>query len=350
MSKPLIVLADRDEKYIATLEYKFLDALGDAVELEIITDEEYFQSYFQTSRTAEIVAVGESLYFGELQKHNISNLFLLSEEQENGNTEELTVTRIFKYSAIKEIYNELIYRSRDKIMVGNREQEDTKVIALYSAVGGTGKTSLSLGLADGLVKNHQRVFYMNTESMQSFAYYLRDMSGMPSQGYRCFRDDAAHIYHNMKEYIRKEGFSYLPPFDATLDALNCSYDIYKGMIQSIKESGEYDFVIVDIEAGYTKEKMELLQLADKVLMVVLQDALSAYKTEYLLQNIELRDREKYIFLCNRFDADKENAYANSQMLKKFAINEYIENIEEKIEKLEQLSGLNSIQKLAYMFI
>ena len=59
MSKPLIVLVDTDESYLATLENKFLVELGDKAELEIISDLQYYEMFFSTPVTAEIVVVDE---------------------------------------------------------------------------------------------------------------------------------------------------------------------------------------------------------------------------------------------------------------------------------------------------
>lgn len=350
MSKPLIVIADTDENYLETLEYKFLETLDEKITLEIISDYDYYMEFFSTPRTAEMVVVDEKLYARDLQKHNIANLFVLTEEIESGNTEELDITHIFKYSGIKEIFNELIYRSKDKLLGDEQEKKETQVISLYSAIGGTGKTSLSLGLAECLVQNHQKVLYINTESIQAFAYYLRDKSGMSNDGYRAIRDDKTYIYRNIRHFIRKEGFYYVPPFLTTLDSLNLDDSIYSTMVTGAKESREYDFVIVDIEAGYSKAKMELLQRSDKIIMVMQQDAVSLIKTEYILRNIDLQDGEKYLFVCNKYQENMENAYFDSQMQKKFPINEYIENVTTKIDSVEQLSRLNGIQKLAYMFI
>ncbi len=349
MSKPLVVIADTDENYLMPLEYKFLETLGDKIELEIISDRAYYEEFFSAPRTAEIVAVSEKLYSRELLKHNINSLFVLAEENDAGSTAELSVSKIFKYTGVKEIFNELIYRSRDSLFDDSSEKE-TKIITLYSAIGGSGKTSMGLGLASCLAQNHRRVLYVNTETIQGFSYYLADKTGMPNEGVRAIREDKQHVYNNVKYFIRKEGFAYVPPFAAALDALNLEKSIYLNLIKNAKASKEYDFIIVDVEAGYDKEKMDFLQLADKAAIVLLQDEFSVYKTEYLLHNIDLHDREKYLFICNCFQEEKENAYVNSQMQKKFSMNEYVEYASEPIRNIKELSMLKGIQKLAYMFI
>lgn len=350
MSKPLVVIADRDENYLATFEYKFLEQFDDKIELEIISDEEYFNTFFSTPRTAEILVVGEDWYSRELHRHNINNLFIFTEENEMGATEELSVTRIYKYTGIKEIFNELTYRSRDKLYQGADAQKETMIISLYSAIGGSGKTSLSLGLAEELANNHKRVLYINTESIQAFAHYLNDEVGMSNEGYRALRDDLNHTYHNIKHFVRRKNFAYVPPFMATLDALNLSSQIFVNMVQTAKESKEYDFIIVDIEAGYSRTRTELLEISDKVIMVMLQDKMSLLKTEYILQNIDFRDREKYLFICNKYQESKENAYFESALQKQFPLHEYVEYVEEPMVTVERLGELSGIQKIAYMFI
>lgn len=350
MSRLLVVIADEDEKYLSTLEYKFLQELDDKIDLEIISDKTYFESFFSSPKTAEIVAVCESFYSRELQRHNINNLFVMTENKGDGDTAELAVNQIYKYTGIKEIYNEMIYRSRDKIEDDGAAEKETKIIAMHSAIGGSGKTVLGMALADSLEQNHRKVLYINAESIQEFGYYLKDKSGMTNEAIRSLKNDLNHIYTNVRPFIRKEGFSYLPPFQVTLDALNLEESVYENLVRTAKESKEYDFIIVDIEAGYSREKMGLLQQADRALVILLQDELSVNKTEYLLRNIDVRDREKYLFVCNKYDETGFNACMGADAQTRFTVNEYVELMKEPIKETRQFSKLQGIQKLAYMFI
>lgn len=350
MSKPLIVIADMDENYLSILEKNFLKELGDRADLEIISDTSYFIEFFSTPITAEIVIVDEKMYTKDLQKHNITNLFVLSESKEVGITEELSVNRIFKYLGIRELYNELTYRSEEILSFGENYSNTTQVIALYSAIGGTGKTSLSVGLAKCLVAKHKRILYINTESFQAFSIYLNDKNGMPNDGYRAIKADANNIFHNVKKFIRKEDFEYLPPFSYTLDACNLNFDIYEKLIVGAKESGNYDFIVVDVETGYSHMRTRLIELADRVMLITLQDKISVYKMEYMMSNLDFRDNEKYMVICNKYDDTKENYYIKSELQNHFPIKEYIDLVEYSLESAEQLAHLDGIEKLSYMYI
>ncbi len=350
MSKPLIVIADTNERYISTLEYKFAEAFDERIDLEIISDEQYFKDFFALPKTAEIVVVSENLYSRDLLKQNITNLFVLTEELDTGKTEELSVHCIYKYTGIKEIFNELIYRSREVLFRNQNNEKETTILSFYSAIGGTGKTSLSLGMASCLAQNHKNVLYICTESIQIFGHYLDDKTAMQNEGYRAIKDDITNSYHNLKPFIRREGFAYIPPFLATLDAVNIEEQFYEKLIQNAKSSKDFDYIIVDIEAGYNRMRANLLEISDVVLMIVLQDKESVYKTEYLIRNIDVGDREKYIFLCNKFNSKKENSYSISELNGKSPIAEYIEYMEEPIDNVDKIAQLQGIQKLTYMFI
>lgn len=349
MERPLVVIADMDEEYIATLEYKFLEQLGEQIDLEVISDGAYFQSYLNHPITAEIFIVDEEMYLPELRKHNISHLFVLTGEQkQDGSTEDLSTTRVYKYMSVRELYNELTYMSEAVLQGYTEDARTTEVIAFYSAIGGCGKTTISLALAGCLANKHKRVLYINTESVQNYAYYLNDASGLPGDGYRALREEKT--YAKIKSFIREEKFSYLPPFMSTLDARNLSFDVYAKLVQEARDSGDYDLIFVDLEAGYDSARLQLLQQADRVIMVVLQDEFAVYKTRYLLQCMDIRDRERYMFICNAYNDAGENAYVQSELQTMFPIKEYIERSVVPMRSLQQLTELEGIEKLSYAFI
>ena len=173
---------------------------------------------------------------------------------------------------------------------------------------------------------------------------------MPNEGYRAIKEDAGHIYQNIRSFIRKEGFSYITPFLSTLDARNLSYDIYLNLIRGARESKEYDFIIVDIEAGYEANRVQLLQEADKVLLITMQDAISTCKMEYIMQNLDFRDHEKYLVIMNRYRGDEMNCYMQSELQAQFPVKEKVYETETPLGSAEQLAALEGIKKLSYMFI
>ncbi len=348
MSKPFVVLADTDANYLIPLEDKLTEELYDQIELEIITDRQYFDTFFSTPRKIDTLIICSDLFSQELLKHNVTDFFVLTEEPVDTQASD-NVTRIFKYSSTKEIFNQVLYKNKEMLNVQFSHKE-TQVIVVTSGIGGAGKTTLSLALSESLARNHKRVLYISTDIMQGFAYYLQNKTALPNDIVHVFRDSDDHLYSGIMPYLRNEGFTYLPPFSRSVLSIGLDSAIYNRLIIAAKATKDYDYIVVDTDLNLDEAKAEMVQNADKVIIAVLQDAYSTYKTEYLVRNIDCRNNEKFLFVCNKFRRDVDNAYMASDVGQQFILTEYIEEIPlHKIHSLNSFTDLSGIRNLAYIF-
>ena len=351
MSKPIVILADLDESYLITLEFKFLKELNHAIELEVITDKGYFDEYFRNPRKADLLVVGDELYSQDLQKHNIGSLYVLTERMNQGGTEDLSVHKIYKYTSIREIFNELLSEGLAGVLTTESVKKETQVIALYSPIGGAGVPTLSVGLGAALARNHKKVCYLSTEALQSFQFYLSNKGCLSGEACNILKERNLHPYIQLKDYMRSEEFSYLPPLYASLSALGLTFDSYRTLIEDIRNSRDYDYVIVDMETGFHSEKTQLFGIVDKVMVILLQDAFSVHKAESLMRNLELKDGEKFLFVCNRFSREQKNWIVNSKLQNTAGISEYIGKLPlEEADHILKLEEFEEFQRLSYIFI
>jgi len=157
-----IVIADEDEEYLTPLELKFIEELDDKAEIEVITTRDYLQSFFSTPRKVDILIINKSLYSDIFSKHDIENIFILTEEESDKENE------IYKYTSVKDIYNFVSGSVKTNTQELAAVKEGTKAILVYSPIGGSGKTALSLGISGIISKYRKKVLYISTESIQSF--------------------------------------------------------------------------------------------------------------------------------------------------------------------------------------
>ena len=347
MNKPLVVLADTDASYLVPLEDKLTEELYDQIELEIITDREYFNEYFSMPRKIDTLIISKDLFSQEIMRHDVTDFFVLSEEHEKIVSTN-NVTQIFKYSSTKEIFNQIIYKNRQMldIQISHRE---TEVVLVTSPIGGAGKTSISLALSSSLAQSHKRVLYISLDAMQNFAFYLTNKTYLPNSIAKIFNDNASDLYKSLLPYLRNEGFSYLPPFGRSLSSLGMDSIIYTQIISAVKASKEYDYIVVDTDANLDEVKAELFQKADKVIVTVLQDAVSTFKFSYFVQNIDCRNSEKFMFVCNKFNRNINNEYVASSAGQQFIVTEYIDELPtHKIVDLNAFCELTGIKNLTYV--
>jgi hypothetical protein len=352
MSKLVIVLADTDEKYLMPLELKFIQEFGDKANIELISDKEYFKSYFSSLKKIDILVIHEDLYTGDLEKHSIANLFILTELNCISATLDMSINKIYKYTSVKEIFNELMSMTSTKSLRPINQKEDNKVIMVYSPSGGSGKTIVALGISAAIAKCHKRVLYLNTETLQQYNFCLKN-NGFCSQGFdKHMVQRNKNIIQYLPGVVGVELFDYLLPFRQSISSLNINMEHYKHLIEVIRVSGQYDYIVVDSSSDFTSEKTMMMSYCDKVIIVTGQDAVSVSKLDSLLSNIDCSDNNKFMFICNKYSGESVNWLISNNLNNKCTISEYVGyfDLDYASFSLEFLAMNKHFQKLAYTLI
>ncbi len=343
MGNPLtIIIADTEATVVDTIELKFLEVHRDNINLEIITDRAYFDEFFSTPRTADILAVSEELYSEALLRHDIKHRIRVLSSSSGENEGDRNVISVYKYSSSKEIYAKIMAG----VMIGGaKEKQKSKLVMVYSPIGGSGKTTVALGVSAALAELN-RVLYINAESMNTFAVFLDEPKSLPSEAYEQMNMKNEDIYGGLKPYFASSGawgFSYLPPSANSLSSAGGELRSLYELGCAARDAGDFDYVIIDVDSAYTNGKGKLISDADKVLLVYEQDRVSAHKMEKLQKNISCSDTEKYIFVCNKYKPTKMNYFLN----KKYISTAEIEANDDFPEyKAAQLGKNEGIKKLA----
>ncbi len=348
MGKPYIIIADTDENYIVPLEMKFLEELGDDVDLEIITDARYFRKLFSGPQEADILAVSQELFTEDLLRHSISNMFILGELSENESGFLKDIPYVYKYSSLKEIYGKIMACSSESLSLDMSHRKKQEVLLVSSASGGVGKTTIALGVCTALSQNFKRVLYINADRLNSFQFYLENTEPVPVSACRDM-DGRGDIYERFKCLIRRERFDYLPPFGAALSSLNIPYSFYTDFARGAKSSGDYDVIVVDSDSVFDNDKAAMASEADKVFMITDQTRKAVFAMKLLMQNMNCRDNEKYYFICNKYQKDKPDAFSDEGREPGFLVDEYVSEIEQIDELCLADLGMNmDIQKISFL--
>lgn len=352
MEKPRVILADEDTNYIVPLQFKFATDFYNKIDLEIITDRAYFEEFFSRPQNAEILIVSDALYDTALQKHNIANIFVMMEQFDEGGTGDLNINRMFKYTSIKEIFSEIIGKSAGALNIGTAEKKETQIILVTSAAGGVGKTTIAMGVSASLAQNYKRVLYLNASRLQNFQYLLDNETAITSpEVYSKLIKPRENVYEDVKHVIRNEIFSYLPSFKASLMSVGLDYSVYEKITLSAKKSGDYDFIVIDAESTFDENKTNLIDIADKVIVVTSQTYNSVLATNSFLANINGINTDKYVFVCNEFDKDGYNALITPQISLKFSINEYVERMNTNgVVRCQEIAQNSGLKKVSFLVI
>lgn len=346
MEKLKIILAETEKTVLHALEFKLLYELRDSAELEIISDAAYFDKFFSSQQRADILICGQSLFSQNLKRHDIGKIFLLCEGSNEGMTSELDVEPVNKYSNPKVVM--------DQVLKGTsfRQNKNEPVIVLvYSACGGAGKTTVSMGICAAMAKDFKRVLYINAERINTFQNKLHGSANIPNSMIKDLAHPGDDIYQRIKHVIRKDGFDYLPPFSVAISSMGLSFNVYEKIALSAKNSRDYDVIVIDTDPVFDENKASLIAKADRVLIVLNQTRSSVFATNTLLSNMNSGDSSKFFFVCNAYDSKKYNAILSNDITPKFTVSENISYFDDAESfELGQLAAQGDIQKTAYLLI
>ena len=307
MARPMVVLADPDAAYIAALELRFLEELGEAIDLSVITDKSYFDEFMMEPHDIEALLVDEEWYTGDLSIQHIEKLFVLVEDQDRDRTSIMTAEYTFKFTGINMIYGK-VTSACPRLRLEASSSSECRVVLFFSPVGGSGCTTAALGVASALQDAFKRVLFVDAEYVQSFKCYMKNGKTAPTSMVRDMAKLSGDTYGNVSEYIESEGFDYLPPLRAGLTSYGVEFDFFYRFVESARDSGEYDYVIVDADSVFNDEKTELIGLADRVVSMVTQDAASQFKTMKLIDNLDATASDKFHFICSKYEEGRPNAF------------------------------------------
>lgn len=354
MKKPRVMIADTDPTYTIPLQLKFVEEFFNQIDLEIITDRAYYEKLFSAPQSVDVLIISEDLYSDSLQRHNIQHTFLMQEETaREETTASLLVNRIAKYSSMKEIFNEIVGKSAPTFDFGGKgKKAEPQIILVTSAAGGVGKTTVAMGLCAALAKSYKRTLYINADRLQNFQAKLENPSPITANDvYANLLTGSKNIFADIHHVVREEGFRYLPPFKAALMSLGLPYRIFEQLAVSAKESKDYDFIVVDADSAFDEEKARLIDAADKVIIVTDQSRSAVFATSRLYESISDAGNEKFLYICNNFDRESDNALTDPSLRLTFSINEYLQHFYGFDKKnLDALSKEKDVQKLAYLLI
>jgi MinD-like ATPase involved in chromosome partitioning or flagellar assembly len=331
-----IVIADTDKDYIKPIEREFALGVPEDCVLEIITEGAYFDEYFSAPKHVDVLLVSEALYSEEISRHDIGNLIVLTETDNKFDVG--AVDSVFKYTSTREILARAL--SSTSFTYDNTEQSrrNTGIVIFYSAAGGSGKTTAALGTCMHLVRNRKRVLYVDAEYIQTFHRYIKDETLIPSENLKS--------YEKMRTSIRNEGFDFLPPPPMALSSLDVGINAYTEFISKAAAEGEYDYIIVDTDSSFTSEKSNLISIADRVVITLIQDPYAVFKTNALLSSVNADTSAKCVFVCNSFRPDSENTIFTDLMQGRVIISAYIEHIDGidgmDAEDLARIKGFGEI--------
>lgn len=335
-----ILFSSKDESYLMSLALKFYAKLDENIEVTIVTDFGYLSEYINGGfATEKILVIDKEFYFDTLNYSVFETVIVLDENQENNSLFNNNVICINKFMSTDYIFDCITSHTILKEEVLKHTSKDTKVIAIYSPIGGVGKSTVAYGICCAFAKAYKRALYVNINGLQDFGDIFNSVGSVSTKIERYISYQDEKLKDELGELTEKYIFDYIKPIRMSMFSVGISLKNYGYLIDLFVKSKEYDYIVLDMISEFNKETITLIGQSDKVICVGQQDKQSAFRFKKMIDNIDTSDSNKYLFVCNKYDRRKENHLCdlNGNIRGNCFIKEYIDFVPETTD----ISGITN---------
>ncbi|UVI31417.1 AAA family ATPase [Paenibacillus spongiae] len=162
-----------------------------------------------------------------------------------------------------------------------------KIAAVYAAVGGIGKTTLAIQLAQQLGGREARVFYLNLEQWNATSVWFgeegKDDFSRLLYTVQAHPDKTQSVLTELRRRHPALKVDYIAPCGNAEERLTMSAEQAKQIIAAIADSGQYDVVIVDLDSGMDPVHQAVFEVADVMIWLISSEPVAIRKTSLALR-------------------------------------------------------------------
>ncbi len=290
-----LLLISLDEEYVNLVEGTLASSISSKVNISIISDIKYLAEYSKHESATGILIVDE-MCIDYIEKIRANKRLIITEK--NDSREGI----VYKYGGAQALLRALpmeYIRRRD----GGGLQE-TKIIKIASATGGSGKTTTALGVARAFFEMGRKALYLNAENIQDFGYLLCNKDNLKDEVVRVMTKPAAVSADYVLSAVVNEGFDYLPPVRGLLSSWQISVNTILDIAKEIAGRKLYDYIILELPRDTVAREAFKIHDNEIMLLTVLQDAYSFEKTVKLI-SVMGYEENNCVIVCNMFKNTEE---------------------------------------------
>jgi cellulose biosynthesis protein BcsQ len=324
-----LIIALEDQEYAELLmNYIHNSEYADKVSVMMFTRFDSFNQVLEEGVPADLSLVQPEWMSGRRRPPQWRTMAYLTEQAMEGG-EALVLS---KYQPLSRLMENLLAGYYE--LAGTKPvresacRAETKIISVYSASGGTGKTTVALNLAKQLSIMRYRVFYLNLEGLSGLSALLgADNDDGFSQMLYFIKSRSPALDEKLRQYVREDRRIGAHRFDPPvhLDDMRLMTDEdAKLMLTTLADSGRYDIIVADLESSLHERVIACLDLSGQIIWLVVDEPQCLHRTEMLLTKLqhERGYATKTELVVNRFTGTWSGAW-NSYSYKPAAILPYI---------------------------
>lgn len=288
MNRGILIICDREESYARRL-MDYLSRRERLFEICIFTEVAPLREYLCSHR-ADILLVEKELWTEEIASLTAGKIILLSDG--TGVAEETAYPVIFKLQPAENVEREIVNcytAGGGRPLCALETADNTEFWSVFSPVGGCGKTTLALALAERLA-HKKKTLYLNLESFGSMT---------AEDGFKGGMTDLLYYVKERKENLflqfpalleRKQGFDCVLPVDCYSDLFALTEADIAYLFTELRKSW-YEAVILDV-GSITPTTFRLLAECSRIFVPCRREEEATGKMAALERSLRMEGQEE----------------------------------------------------------
>lgn len=305
-----IAVADTDLEYVS----RFMNALSSETNLSLsmFTDKNSFTASMLQGKY-DIVIADPSMLNDQPNLKNVKLTVVLFDDEYQG---DITVysryKTVRKYQRASNLYKEVLgyYAEIAATSMSYSMNGKCSVICVYSPVGGCGKTTVAVSIADLLANRGLNALYFGFEPISSYGAVFDQKTGKGIGELIGSLDSNINFDIKIESLLRRtdRGVLYFEDFENILDIYEVTVDDMEKLISVISASGLCDYLIIDMGTEYSRINREIMELADKVIIVESGNDMAKEKMKRLFsrKNLFRNFEDKIQIVLNRVSSQEKS--------------------------------------------
>jgi cellulose biosynthesis protein BcsQ len=285
-----LIIADADESYLQGVTAYITEKQSSKFNVHSFSDKNHLEGFLSQNKKNDILLISPELFSDSFTEKGITLVAILSTGRLS--REFLSYEIVNKYqlgdSLVSNILNLFSDKSTDIIV--HSGETNTRVISVFSPIGGSGKTTIAYGSALKLAESGLKVFYLNFENIPSTPAFFETGSEF----------NLSHVFYYLKaksknlslkiDGIRLEdaysGIHYFNPPERLTDINDTKPEEYSMLINELKAMNCYDVIIIDTSPFLDKKNISILSDSDEILFIVTPEITSYTRTQQTIKELE----------------------------------------------------------------
>jgi cellulose biosynthesis protein BcsQ len=295
MLRCTVAILDNDEGYLEGITSYLTESVFNKFNIASFNNLLSMEQYLKSTKIDILLICNELLienktFIEELKSQNIVVIILSDNIIQ---MELINYPRINKYQNGQVIENEIIkiytHTTTDEIVNVNTKMKE--IIGLYSPIGGTGNTIMSIAIGRLLSKSNNKTLFISTEEIPSYKQFFASTHD------NTFSDMIYYIKSDKKNWLMKLegikeidecGLHYFNPHLCNEDIKEMSTEEWQEFIKYLMENSDYEAIIIDFTSDLSQRNTELMKMCTILYFVLNNTYTGVEKSNYFFKSLELR--------------------------------------------------------------